>query len=456
MKHLSPDPAFSSSPQKIVSWPSSLFIALLTGVLGLVVAGLVTAACSEWLNVSNREGAAGYLMVAMALLGGVVAFVLGLVVSRVIAGTPEPGFLKALGISCGAVVALGGVALGLGWLKADFAPKIDGQSLKLAIEVRCPKSFTLPQGEPDEFGATAGVYLPRGRYQPTAPLRLDAAQIVDGHLIVSASVPLATSAAQKFLQVRFSKETNVIFGLPLRSHPRDSDREWSQWVDSGWDVGKPEPAKEEKFNARYRVQVIEPAPPEPSEEERSAQQDAATQAKFEALAADAPLQDWLRYTQHDQPEARRTTATQRISARSGYVAELKAAMVDQNTELATNAMYLIGQLPQPDAALNLLVTETGRDLAQRIRKFNASTPEQDPGYKAAADADARFNAWIVAAIVLREKCAGDFIPELREILELSRVRTDSDAITRDVRRIASYYMKEWAGVEPLPGDPPAK
>ncbi|MEO7412596.1 MAG: hypothetical protein ABIZ81_04505 [Opitutaceae bacterium] len=439
-----------------MSWTSSFFVAGLSGVVGLVVAGLVTSACSEWLHVSNREGAAGYLMIAMALVGGAVAFGLGLVVSRGIAGMADPGFFKALGISCGAVVALGGVALGLAWLKADFAPKIDDRSLELAIEVRAPSGFTLPETA-DEYGSYACVRVPgTGRYQQQGKLDLTHARQENGYWIVTAVVPLHTSSANKVMDVRFSQEQSLTFGLPLRSHPGRVDMEWSKWVDSAWDAGTAEPPPEKKFNLRYKVQMTEPAPREPSEEEKSAQEEAAAQAKFEALAADAPLQDWLRYTRHDQPEARCAAATQRISTRSGFVAELKAAMMDEKTELATDAMYLVGKLLKPDAALNPLVTETGRDLAQRIRKFNASTPEQDPGYHAAADADARFNAWIVAAIVLREKCQGDFIPELREILALSRVRTDSDAMTRDVRRIASYYMKEWAGVEPLAGDPPAK
>ena len=27
---------------------------------------------------------------------------------------------------------------------------------------------------------------------------------------------------------------------------------------------------------------------------------------------------------------------------------------------------------------------------------------------------------------------------------------------QDVRRVASYYLKTWVGVEPLPGDPPPR
>ena len=67
-----------------------------------------------------------------------------------------------------------------------------------------------------------------------------------------------------------------------------------------------------------------------------------------------------------------------------------------------------------------------------------------------------FSSWMVAIRALREKAKADFVPELREILELSRVRTDSYVMQQDIRRVSSFYMKEWAGVEPQLGDPPPK
>ena len=63
---------------------------------------------------------------------------------------------------------------------------------------------------------------------------------------------------------------------------------------------------------------------------------------------------------------------------------------------------------------------------------------------------------MVATRSLREKCGGDFVPELRTILELSRVRPDSIVLRGDVCRVASFYLREWAGVAPLPTDPPPR
>lgn len=54
---------------------------------------------------------------------------------------------------------------------------------------------------------------------------------------------------------------------------------------------------------------------------------------------------------------------------------------------------------------------------------------------------------------LREKCGGDFTPELKTILELSRARPDSHCMRADICRVASFYLHEWTGLAPLPTDP---
>ncbi len=241
---------------------SYFFVAALAGLLGMVVAAFVFASYGEWFQISNREGAAGYMMILVALVSGVAAFVLSLVLSRVVSGMANPGFFKALGMSLGGVLAIAGIALLFGWVRADFSPKIDGRSLELAIEVRAPKDFTLPTEE-DQYGAYACVRVPgSGRYEQQGKLDLAHAKKVDGHWMVTAVVPLYTSSSNKVMDVRFSNDASLTFGLPLRSHPSGKDLEWSNWVDSAWDAGKPEPPKEQKFNLRYKVQLMKPPPAE--------------------------------------------------------------------------------------------------------------------------------------------------------------------------------------------------
>lgn len=119
-------------------------------------------------------------------------------------------------------------------------------------------------------------------------------------------------------------------------------------------------------------------------------------------------------------------------------------------------MRFIGEVATPDPALVPYVVAGGRDIIDRITSVNNASLEQDPRYEGAADVSIRFSAWMVAVRTLRDKANGDFIPELREMLVLSRVRTDSYVMQQTVRRVASYYMELWAGEPPLPGDPPPR
>jgi len=75
-------------------------------------------------------------VIAVALLGGIAGFAVGLITSRLLVGGTDPGFLKGLGCASGTVVVIALVALGLCRLNADLAPEIEGQSLELAVEVR--------------------------------------------------------------------------------------------------------------------------------------------------------------------------------------------------------------------------------------------------------------------------------------------------------------------------------
>ena len=115
------------------------------------------------------------------------------------------------------------------------------------------------------------------------------------------------------------------------------------------------------------------------------------------------------------------------------------------------------------AAEEQYLRECGRQYNAELR-FRVSTNPADaivaeldrvPGGIAALTTHGR-SAWMEAVRPLREKSGGDFIPELKEILTLSRVRDDSYVMKQDIRRVASYYAQQWAGLAPLPGDPPPR
>lgn len=399
-----------------MSWPASIFIAMLSGALGLVCAALISQLCVGWYRISSFEGGSGYFVVFTALLGGMAAFAIGLVVARLMAAGAAPGFIKVLGAALGAVLVIALVALAICRLFADLAPKLDGLALELEIEVRCPRGFAVPPL--DEHGALAEVYLPGGRRLPTARLRLDQTRIVDGRLIVPATVPLTTSSSRKYLDVRFNKDHDLLFNLPLRSHPTAADREWSQWVESGWDAGKPEPPKEAKFHARYRVRTIEPPPPEPDPADVRARE-------FAALEPDAPLAAWLPFLFESPADDRTRVVLQRIEERQ---VELAALIRSGDAMMREYALQATKYPAKPTPEVTEAVLAEGRGIAAEIRKFNA-LPADDPRFNdVPLELRTRFNNWKQAWWTIHQRLGVDGRPPVREIHDLAAIRARGTAM----------------------------
>lgn len=438
-----------------MGWFSSIVIGLITAALGCVGAGFVATKCVRWYRISSFEGGSGYYVVAIALLGIVVGFAAGIICSRIVAGWEASGFPKGLGLataSMGGLVVVAGLLARLG---ADISPTIGGNDVELLVEIRGPKGFTVPEPE-EKYGAFANVYIPRGRSQPHAELKLKEATLVDGRWIVTATVPLDTSVSNKYLRVYFNKENDPMFALNIPRRLLKKDSDWSAWVESGWNVGQPEPPPDGKFNMRFKVLEIIPPPPGPTQAEVDAKVAAEEQAKFEAIPRSAPITVWLPYTRYGAREDWRGVAIGHMMARDNFVAELAALMIAEDQEVASDAMRVVEHIPQPFPALNAPATEVGKSIVAFIRTKNATTVQEDESFLWAAEASTRFSSWMVAVRSLREKSGGDFTPELREILELSRVRTDSHCMQVDIRRVASYTMQQWTGLAPAPGDPKPK
>jgi hypothetical protein len=422
-----------------MTWPSSIFIAFLSGLLGLFCAGGIASLCVSWYRVSSFEGKSGYFVVLTALLGGLASVVIGLVAARIVAAGATPGFLKALGAGAGSVLGIALLALAICRLAADLAPEIDGKPVELAIEVRCPRDFNLPKA--GEYGATAEVYLPRGRRLPSATLRVNDAQRVDGHLVVPATVPLTTSAGSKFLSVRFDKEQNLIFSLPLRSHPNAADREWSQWLESGWDAGKPQPPPAARFHARFRVMVVEPEPPPPDPNDVVARE-------FAELGPATLLSEWLPFLFRN-PNAERTQAVvAQILARQDELAELVRSDDPTQREQALAAAKYV---EKPASALVEAVLGEGRAIAAAIRHCNTLKPDDQEFVTALVELRSRFNDWKHAWWIMHRQIGADGRPPVRDIHELARTRargTAMDEIEVNARAILEQLDQNAAEKQP--------
>lgn len=209
----------------------SFLAACLAGVAGLFASGWVASLHAGWHQMSNREGAAGYFVVLMALVGGVVAFVAGIIVARMVAHSAEPGFLKAAGGGLAFVAAATGLVLLLSRLTADIPPRLDGKVLVLEVEFRLPVGAERPTGESGaphfELRSVINGVARDGEY---GKLQIDRMREEGGRWIVPASVALFSRRGQRAVDAKFGETVIGRFLVPLPGKPGPEFLEWSEWM----------------------------------------------------------------------------------------------------------------------------------------------------------------------------------------------------------------------------------
>jgi hypothetical protein len=436
-----------------MTWVISFTVAVLGGVSGLFLAGFVANACVSWYRIPAREGASGYFVVFIALGGGVAGLIVSFITARVIAATWGPGFPKELGGVLCVLLLIAGIAAIICRLLAHVPPTIDGQELNLEVEFRFPSgTATSPPTAEGEWQVRLDslTFNNPGGWYGAGEIDTAAARLESGQWIVPTKMSLFTGRGKRCVRLyKPGAEAGFGFMLPVPRHPGKNFEQWSSWLPKQQASGQPWPP--DKMACRYRVQIKPPPPPPKNYEAEAAEK---KEAEFVALPPDAPLSAWLPCTTYEQPQTKR--ALQAISQRPNLVREMEDLAVGEDAQSGSTALWCIAKLPMPLDQFKAPMQRVGQHIAEQIRKVNGITAGQDPSYLAAGDVSMRFSAWHNLICVLREKCGGDFTPELKNILELSRVRKDSRSMQLDVCRVASYYMQQWAGLAPLPTDPPPR
>lgn len=237
-----------------MSWVVSLFVAGITGVVGLFGAGLVAALIVDWYRISSFEGGSGFFVVFAALFGGMAASVIGLIAARVTAARPGPAFAKGLAHAVGTTVIILIAVAGAARLLADIPPRIDGETLLLHVELRSPA------GDTTDLAALAGTpYVRLGALAPLSsrqrasaqgPLWIEDLRREDGRWIVPGAVEIFTSRGKKVLDVGVGDRVLGAFLIPLRGSPSRADLEWTPWYPQ---APAGEPPLPDQFGFRYRV-----------------------------------------------------------------------------------------------------------------------------------------------------------------------------------------------------------
>jgi hypothetical protein len=240
-----------------MSWLLSLAVALVTGVVSLALAGLVADRSVGWYHVSSFEGAAGYYVVGIALLGGLAGFAIGLVVSRVVAARPRAGFVRALLASLGAATAIALAALGVAWLGGDQPPTLDGDDLALLVELRMPAGWTPPPAIAEHAGYS---WLTRvgagGRVGHSHAGGIEWAGVGEreGRWVVPVRHFVFTTTGARLVRVVLGDATVAEFAVPLPGRPGREHLAWSDWRTDGFVLDVERRPLYPGFAYRFRVE----------------------------------------------------------------------------------------------------------------------------------------------------------------------------------------------------------
>ena len=239
---------------------ASLFTGVLTGVLAGVCSGYVTSMTYQWHQLSNREGAAGYAVIFLALFGFVAGTVLGTIIAYFVGATEVLGWFKGLGISFATVLVLTGAALAYAYLTMERPPLIDGERLTLELEIKGAPGVDLRPS--DERQCSIQMHAIKLSWFS----RSGEARYLTSSSLAPRSDQAPSSEQSTVLQARMSLDTDEkrllcfsITGVPGQSFyplvpevPTAKDLEWTDWKTATFGKMETLPA-EQQLQVRLRV-----------------------------------------------------------------------------------------------------------------------------------------------------------------------------------------------------------
>lgn len=410
-----------------MAWLPTILLGLLIGLAAGVYGGVVADAAVPWLRISAREGGAGIFVALMILLGFIGGSILGMVLCRLTGGPGLTGAARGFGIGLAGVFGVITLLGGLAWLSREVEPLIGGQPLNLAVEIRLAEGAAQPVVA-DGVYTYVSLHSGPQRSGSGGPLDIGDARLEDGRWIIPGSVPIHVSVGERVIGVMLSGDATRFFSSDVPARPASAGAAWSAWQQPSSVSGTPEgPA----FELRYRV-VLRPPPPPPEVVEWPEPAGPAPLPE-----AEAPTEEWLAFITVSTPPEIRARAVEAVREREDFIPLLAARIAAEDPDTARDAMYLVGEMRPPPAAL-------GEAVRRRARGVVAIADSIDP---AAEDSrtmlydQAHTVATGVLAAAFGLRVAGvDLRPELRALADAAGPREKAPAdLAASATRIIDYF-----------------
>lgn len=231
-----------------------LLWALGGGAVGLVVGIIAGVIVTKLANTPSREGAAGYVVIAIGILGAL----LGLVAGMVLYGRSAPsgqGFEFAGSSFFGVAALVGAIALGIwAFLNLRETPAMYGNAMAdLLLEVRIRA-----EDAPPDSTRWLQLEVQTAKTRPEGSVLWSKARDENGYHIVPVTQGPLQRAANRFIVVTIEGRQTEMFSPPMKRMP-DPKADWSAWYKPG-DVSPaygttPSSPLKPLLELRYRIRV---------------------------------------------------------------------------------------------------------------------------------------------------------------------------------------------------------
>lgn len=365
-----------------MGWGSGIGVVFLTTVLGGFAAFGLSYFLIWFLEISKFEGGAGLFAVFLTLAGVGVGFVVGFIAAVSMTSSFADVMLRTALVVAGLTVAAG-IAAVLSKVFEDKGPKLEGASILLEVEYKCPRGWkpdnALKAGHGGcwlqkypEDGALADNPIVAGAFtwdQTPAP---------GEPWTVTCAVPLQRTASPRYMVIYTSKTIEVTFQVPLPRHPGAQFKEWSAWSTDGFLPQKKVKTAPEGFAFRFRIhKETEYSAAHPSQEEAFKQ----LREKLRAAMPPSPtVADWLPFYESaaEQPTSLSDTVGPEVAAVNEHPEELVPLLRSDDVTVARRAMFATSFLKIVPPSLLEPLAHAGLQTIPLIRAARAGALPDDP------------------------------------------------------------------------------
>lgn len=224
-------------------------------IVGCLAGAIIAVTISKVTGASNREGAQGYFMVALALVGAVIGIFAGLVLYSRSAPTGE-GYINFGSGAFGVVAVMVGIALALFAFKRlrEAPTEYGGAMATLEMEFRMRTSDLL-EGSASQW---LFVEVQTANTRPEGTVLWSKARTEGAFTIIPVAQNPLSRANNRVVVARIEGKQTESFVPPMKRVP-DAKADWSEWyrpqmIDPPYGVETREPLSA-KLELRYRVRA---------------------------------------------------------------------------------------------------------------------------------------------------------------------------------------------------------